>query len=122
MDFNNDLDDLVVFYLEANGLTEEEYVRKYELANDGINDSYISNWDLPIPIPTKEQLLALDINEVVAKKNRKQKLFKIRDNKLTILSDDELNRIKNRLPNGSLFLNSTTGRINYKLNDIIVVL
>lgn len=121
MDFNENLSDLLIYYLEAQGFTEEQYEDKYSLRNDGDGDSYIDRWDISVLQPTKEQLLALDINEVKAKKTRKGKLRGLKENKLPTLTDDELSKIKNKLPNGSLFINGSTKKINYIVDGVLYV-
>ena len=123
MDFNTIADDLTIFYLESKGLQEADYTGKYAIANAGDgSDSYISKWDLAIPQPTTDELKALDIGLVQQKKTRRLKLFKIRDDKLESLTDAQIATLNPRLPNGAIFINGTSGKLNYKFNDIIVSL
>lgn len=122
MSYNENLDKLIVYYLEEKNITD--YVGKYTLTNNGDNsDTVISSWNVPnVTQPTKEQLLAQDINDVDAKKSRRDKLNNIKNTKLEKLNANQITALTSKFPDGCLFLNTTTNKLNYTNNGAVFVL
>jgi hypothetical protein len=114
--YNKNLHNLVIYYLEANGLQEKDYRNKFSLYNDG-GISYIKDWNLELPRPIKEQLEILDMNEVNGKQDRKRKLKNILT--LQSLNNNEIDRLRPKLKHGDIFINSDTNRLNFISNNIV---
>ena len=115
MSYNEQIDSLVVSYAELAGLTEAQYSGLYTISNNGDDtDSYISRWNVVgLSQPSKAQLLAIDPAAAEVRRIRRLKLRNLLQGRLETLTSAQATAILPRLPDGCIFFNSTTGKINY---------
>lgn len=96
-----DLQDRLIYYIEANGKQSDENFDKFAVIHNG--DETEIYWDFQdIKKPSIEQLEALDMKEVLGKKERKTKLKNILQ--LETLTLEQYNIVKSKLKEGSLFI------------------
>jgi len=119
--FNEEASIRLEYYLSLNGISIGDDFRshKFSLVNNG-NGTEIHNWQYDIELPTKEQLMALPIEETRKLQKRKRMCKDMLC--VCVLTQLEIDDISSDIPNGSIFINETTGKLNGKVKGSIIEL